>query len=237
MLRVCRGSFAQPGHLDNLNENTQSFFRNFINAFEAQWRARGANEHSTRIPSAGSQNRTAEDYAYVPALKQFGAFMEELGVEAGGVCPTAPKPYLVDCVQMFSWRLNYCTGVANIRDRLFAHQCWPGCSSRVGVGAHALWPLCAQRVAMPLGDVFRCIYEKDMRHNYTFITFFESIDRRLRGHTNDIVRVYTRPFFSLATRRLLWICGCTRSSAGLDETCCLDHSLAASACRVVEEVG
>ena len=71
--------------MDNLNENTQSFFRNFVNAFEAQWRARGANEHSTRIPSAGSQNRTAEDYAYVPALKQFGAFMEELGVEAGGV--------------------------------------------------------------------------------------------------------------------------------------------------------
>jgi hypothetical protein len=75
--------FLQPGHLDHLNAGTRAFFQRFKEAFEPQWRARGADENSVQIPSVGSQARTAEDYAYVPALQQSAVFMEQIGVEVG----------------------------------------------------------------------------------------------------------------------------------------------------------
>ena len=69
--------------MEHLNDSTQEFFGRFTEAFEAQWRARGADENSRQIPTAGSQNRTAEDYAYGTFVQQSSVFMERLGVDVG----------------------------------------------------------------------------------------------------------------------------------------------------------
>ena len=101
-----------PGHLDQLSPGAQEFFGIFKvcacqphertlrilccdcayvvvvaagdaqDKFEQRWRERGADEQSRRLP-ASIQSRTAADYTYTPALKQFEVFMETMGVEAG----------------------------------------------------------------------------------------------------------------------------------------------------------
>lgn len=81
--------FMNHDHLDNLNPGTKAFFTKFKSAFEASWRALGADETSTRISEGGSQNRTAQDYRYEPALLQFKKHEAEVSVPMEAVTAVA----------------------------------------------------------------------------------------------------------------------------------------------------